>query len=94
MEAPALRRAAVIALSQSEEFLITHVRTDIAQGQNHAQGCAGPARHRLAGTTAEGASSGGQGMLHLLQPKRAADGNATGTGFGKEMTFLANLGPL
>lgn len=56
MEAPALRRAAVIALSQSEEFLITHVRTDIAQGQNHAQGCAGPARHWLTGTIAEGAS--------------------------------------
>lgn len=48
METPALRRAAVIALSQSEEFLITHVRADIAQGQNQAQG-SGP-------TTAEGAS--------------------------------------
>ena len=56
METPALRRAAVIVLSQSEEFLITHVRTDITQGQNHAQGSAGPARHWLTGTTAEGAS--------------------------------------
>lgn len=56
MEAPALRRAAVIALSQSEEFLITHVRADITQHQNHAQGSASPARHRLAGITAGGAS--------------------------------------
>lgn len=41
MEAPALRRAAVIVLSQSEEFLIAHVRPDITQSQNHAQGSAG-----------------------------------------------------
>lgn len=67
MEAPALGRAAVIALSQSEEFLIRHVSPDSAQRQNHAQGSAGPAQRHRAGITAEVAPSGGQARLNVLQ---------------------------
>lgn len=33
-------------------------------------------------------------MLNILQRNCAADGNATVTGFGREMTFLTNLAPL
>lgn len=40
VEAPALRRAAVKALSQSEGFLIRHVRPHLTGGQDHAQGTA------------------------------------------------------
>lgn len=40
MEAPALGRAAVKALSQSEGFLIRHVRPHLTRGQDHAQGTA------------------------------------------------------
>lgn len=40
VEAPALRRAAVKALSQSEGFLIRHVRPHLTRGQDHAQGTA------------------------------------------------------
>lgn len=75
VEAPALRRAAVKALSQSEGFLTSHVRLHLTRGQDHGQ------------DTSSG--SGWDVSLPGEEISQHHDGNAAVTGFGVEMTFLS-----